>query len=107
MKTYPNVREDGSIKAFSISNAFCWSLVIRKLLYSVEGVSEVRANWFSQDHYSFVYLGRDCVVNEPWGDNDRYWIYPVDMEPPLDLEPIHNAFRKFRFLFTFDREFRE
>ena len=80
---------------------------MRRLLESVEGVTNVRRNWFNDDRFSFCFLGRACVVNEPWGDNSRYWIGPANLEPPLDIRPVHEAFRGFRFRLTFDREFRE
>jgi hypothetical protein len=108
MRTYPAVRDDGSIRSFEISNSFWWSLgPMRRLLESVHGVTTVRRNWFNEDVYSFSFLGRPCVVNEPFGDNSRYWIGPTEQEPPLDMRAVHEAFRKFRFRFTFDREFRE
>jgi hypothetical protein len=50
--------------------------------------------------------GRPCVVNEPFGDNSRYWIGPVEKDPLLDLRAIHDAFVGFRFGFTLDRDFR-
>ena len=65
------------------------------------------ANWFSEDRFSFSFLGRSCVVNEPLGDNSRYWIGPTEFDPPLDMRPVHDAFGRFRSRFTFDPEFRE
>ena len=73
----------------------------------MDGVTDVRRIWFKDDRFSFTFRGRSCVVNEPWGDNSRYWIGPTEMEPQIDMRPVHDAFRKYRFLFTFDREFRE
>ena len=108
MRTYPSTSDDGSIKAFEISSSYFWSLGdMRRTLESVNGVSEVRRNWFNDDRYSFFYQGRACVVNEPYGDNSRYWIGPTELEPALDLGPVHDAFRKFRLVLTFDAEFRE
>jgi hypothetical protein len=107
MKTYPFETEGGIVKAFEISNAFPWSLgAMRSVLESVAGVTGFRRNWFNEDRFSFVFLGRACVVNEPWGDNSRYWIGPTEMEPSLDMGPVHEAFRRFRVRLTFDREFR-
>ena len=107
MKTYPIVTEEGVVKAFEISNAYPWSLgAMRKVLESVDGVTGYRKNWFNDDRFSFVFLQRACIVNEPWGDNSRYWIGPVEMEPLLDMGPVHEAFRRFRLSLTFDREFR-
>jgi hypothetical protein len=107
MKTYPFVTDNGQIKAFEISNAFFWAPgTMRRVLESVEGVTNVRRIWFSDDRYSFIFRGHRCVVNEPWGDNSMYWIGPEQMEPPVDMTPVHEAFRRYRFPLTFDRESR-
>ena len=107
MKTYPIVTDQGVVKAFEISNAFPWSLgAMRRVLESVDGVTKFRRHWFNDDRFSFVYRGRACVVHERWGDNSRYWVGPAEMEPLLDLGPIHDAFLQFRFGLTLDREFR-
>jgi len=107
MRTYPQHRADGSIAYFEISNAFPWSLgFMRRVLQSVTGVSNYKRNWLNDHRFSFTYQDRMCVVWEPWGDNSRYWIGPEAMEPPLDMSPIHEAFRRFRFRFTLDKDFR-
>ena len=79
---------------------------MRRLLSSVDGVSSFKRQWFDDDRYSFVYRGRRCVVNEPYGDNSRYWIGPTESDPPLDMRAVHDAFVRFKFAFTFDRAFR-
>jgi hypothetical protein len=108
MRTYPHLRDDGSIQSFEISNSFWWSFgPMRRILESVNGVTGVRRNWFNENRFSFMFLGRKCVVNEPFGDNSRYWIGPAEREPLLDVRPVHDAFRQFRFRYTFDAEFRE
>jgi hypothetical protein len=79
---------------------------MRRVLGSVPGVTDFKRRWFDEHRFTFTYGGRACVVWEPWGDNSRYWIGPAEMEPPVDMGPINDAFRKFRFLMTFDRSFR-
>ena len=106
MKTYPHIREDGTIAYFEISNAFPWSWgFMRRVLASVQGVSDFKHVRSSDDRFAFVYLGRSCVVNEPFGDNSRYWIGPVEKDPPIDMTLIRDAFSRFRFRLTFDRAF--
>lgn len=108
MRTYPRVEANGSVRYFEISNAFWWSFgPMRRVLESVEGVTNVRRNWFNGDRFSFAFLERRCVVNEPFDDNSRYWIGPSELDPPPDMGPVHAAFRRFRFRLTFDREFQE
>ena len=107
MKTYPHIGEDGTIPYFEISNAFPWSLgFMRRVLTSVQGVSEFKSARVKDDRFAFVYLGRRCVVHEPFGDNSRYWIGPVETDPPIDMTAIRDAFTQFRFWLTFDREFK-
>lgn len=106
MRTYPHVRDDGTIAYFEISNAFPWSLgFMRRVLTSVEGVSDFRRERNSDDRFSFVCFGRRCVVHEPFGDNSRYWIGPAEPEPPIDMTVMRDAFTRFRFGLTVDRDF--
>ena len=109
MKTYPHIRADGSIAYFEISNVVPWSLgFMRGVLRSVPGVTDFKKNWFDRDGYRFAFClyGRECTVWEPWGDNSRYWVGPVDKAPPIDMRAVNDAFVRFRFPFTLDREFR-
>lgn len=67
--------------------------LIKSRLRSVPGVSRIRRHHRSDDHLSFVFNGVRCTVNEPWGDNDRYWISPENARAtPIDMARIHQAF---------------
>ena len=79
---------------------------MRRVLCSVPGVAGFRKQWFNEYRFIFTFLGRDCLVWEPWGDSSRYWIGPVVKEPPLDMRPVEGAFKRFTFLATFDRDVR-
>ncbi len=106
MRTCPHVCDDGTIAYFEISNAFPWSLgLMRRVLTSVEGVSDFRRERNSDDRFSFVCFGRRCVVHEPFGDNSRYWVGPAEPAPPIDMMVIRDAFTRFRFGLTLDRDF--
>jgi hypothetical protein len=92
---------------FEISNSYWWSLgPMRRILCSVTGVEGFKRQWFNEQRYVFSYLDTACVVWEPWGDNSRYWIGPNVKDSFLNMAPINEAFRQYRFGFTFDREFR-
>ena len=107
MKTYPHVRDDGSIAYFEISNSFPWSLrFMRRVLESAKGTTDFKRIRVNDNRFSFSLNGRPCVVWEPWGDNSRYWIGPVVKEPPIDMRAVYDVFVRFRFPFTFDKEFR-
>jgi hypothetical protein len=74
-----------------------------KLLRGVPGVTEVKRQWFNDDRVAFKFHGKEAVVNEPWGDNSRYWVGLQDPDTSLeiDIAPIHEAFRRYRgFLVT-------
>ena len=98
MKTYPILRSDGSLLGFEVTSAWLTFGPLFKLLRSVEGVTEVRRNWFNEDHITFRFHGKQAVVNEPWGDNSRYWIglRDPDAATEIDIAPLHQAFKRYR-----------
>lgn len=69
---------------------------IKRLLRSVKGVGNLKRQFFSDDRLVFTYHGERCVVNEPFGDNSRYWI---GLEHPdastLDIGPLHRVFAQY------------
>lgn len=94
MTTYPILRADGSMLAFEITSGWVTFRPLFKVLRSVQGVTDVRRNYFNADRLSFLYLGEPCVVNEPWGDNSRYWVGPRETEGSvLNLTSINQAFQ--------------
>jgi hypothetical protein len=93
MKTYPIMRADGSLHGFEIRNTFVSMAAIRRILDSVDGVSNLKRQWRSDDRLTFVFRGAPWVVHEPFGDNSRYWIGPREAKNHvLDIGPIHDAF---------------
>lgn len=98
MRTYPHLRPDGSLRGFEVTSAWTVFGPLLKLLRSVEGVTEVQRNWFDEDRITFKFHGKPAVVNEPYGDNSRYWIGLQDPEasPDIDITPLHQAFEKYR-----------
>lgn len=85
MRTYPIKEADGSLVAFEI-NAQVLGLRLARVLRSIDGVSDVRRRrWWvgSPDvHIRFLYLGREYMVWEPYGDNSRWWIGSEDTNAP-------------------------
>jgi hypothetical protein len=93
MNTYPILRPDGSMLAFEMTSSWVTFGPLFRILRSVQGVTHVRRNYFHDDRLSFLYFGEACVVNEPWGDNSRYWVGPREAETSsLDFAPINRAF---------------
>ena len=94
MKTYPIYRPDGSLFAFEITSAWLIFRPLYKILLSVDGVSDIHRNWFNDNRISFNFHSVQFVVNEPWGDNSRYWVGPESVDDSmLDVTPLHNAFQ--------------
>ena len=100
MRTYPILKDDGSLHAFEITSAWIRFSPLFKVLNSVQGVSEVKRQRFNDDRVTFKFHSNDCVVNEPWGDNSRYWVGFVDPEnhSGIDISPIHEAFKNYKGL---------
>ncbi len=103
MKTYPILRPDGSLRGFEITSSWLAFRPLLKLLRSVPGVTDVRRNWFKDDRVTFRFHGKAAVVNEPWGDNSRYWVGLEDPDASAapNIAPILEAFSRYRgFLVT-------
>jgi hypothetical protein len=98
MKTYPIWRPDGSLHAFEITSSWIVYRPLLNIIRSVPGVTDVRRNWFKDDHIRFKFHGQPAVVNEPWGDNSRYWIRleDPDASQEIDIRPLHEAFKEYR-----------
>jgi hypothetical protein len=94
MKTYPILRDDGSLAAFEVTSMWVTFRPLYRVLRSIEGVTDVQRRYFSDDRVSFLYREEMFVVNEPWGDSSRYWVGPRDATT-LDITPIHEAFRQY------------
>ncbi len=71
---------------------------IFKILKSIDGITDVKRNWFSDDRITFNYFGSPGVVNEPWGDSSRYWIglASANTETEPRIEEIEAAFKKYK-----------
>lgn len=100
MKTHPIKRMDGSLLAFEITSAWVRFGPLFKILKSVEGVTDIKRQWCNDDRISFKYHGEKAIVNEPWGDNSRYWVgfEDPDQSKKIDLSPLRDAFDHYRGL---------
>jgi hypothetical protein len=97
MKTHPIWRDDGSMLAFEVTSAWISFRPLFKILRSIDGVTDVRRNYFNEDRLTFLFRGLPFVVHEPWGDNSRYWIGPKEPEScSTDVTPINQAFGEYK-----------
>jgi hypothetical protein len=96
MKTYPIFNKNHSVGAFEISSARVTFRPIYKILESIKNITEVKRQRFSEDKIGFNYRDIKMVINEPYGDNSRYWIGPKDgLNDSVNIEEIHQAFQKY------------
>jgi hypothetical protein len=102
MQTYPIMDSQGRYPfAFEIENVYIGLREIGRLLRQLDGISDVHVRkpfrrW-EDIHVWFKYMNRDYIVQEPFGDNSRYWIGPKEtVEKALDVTAIENVFRSYR-----------
>jgi len=80
MKTYPLRRDDGTMYAFEIENAYASPWALAKVLRPLPEVSAVRVRRMfvesTDGRVFFTYRGEPFVVWEMFGDNSRYWLGP-------------------------------
>ena len=95
MRTFPIKDTAGHVFAFEIPAQFVrWRLARR--LRDIPGVSDVRPRkWWVGSHdvqIRFRYQGREYIVWEPYGDNNRWWIGPDEENAPhVPIEDLVRA----------------
>ena len=101
MVTYPILAtKAGCTAAFEIDNLGVTRAGCARLLRQIPGVTDVqpitlRRLLRTDQRVTFKCLGQDFEVMEPFGDNSRYWIGPVnpsDGQP--DITAIEDAFKR-------------
>ncbi len=99
MKVHPLSRANGHLfVAFEIDRAYMGLSKVGELLESLEQVVEVE-EWgrnSSDIRLKFKYSGAEFCVWEPFGDNGRYWIGPIDESADYDIEPLTELFETYR-----------
>ena len=90
VKTYPTYAEDGSLRAFEVATRY--SRVFR-LLKNCDGVTDARRIWFQDARIAFNFRKSPFVALEPFGDNSRLWIGPVEPDlSTVDVAPLLAVF---------------
>lgn len=103
MKTYPIYKDNGLLRGFEITGSWIRFGPLLRILRSVDGVTDVTRQRLNDDRVSFKFLGRNAIINEPWGDSSRYWVglENPDENQEVDISPIHEAFKRYRGLTVF------
>jgi hypothetical protein len=99
MRVYPLDGDLARSGAFEIENAYASRRSVAKVLKGIRGVTDVqlRGRILSADEVrvAFCFMGRPCIVWEPFSDNSRYLIGPEDPGAPgPDIFPIMTAFER-------------
>ena len=99
MRTYP-LQDSGTLRGFEISNAWLHPRAIARFVRSKGGQVTYRRRLFETGdvHLKFQYKSREFQVVEPFGDNSRYWIVPVDGSAfaSTEIADLHDAFAGYR-----------
>ena len=97
MKTYPLFSDDKQY-AFEIENTYISLFQVKLFLSKHPEVSEVRSKKLFQatdDRMWFIFKDTEYVLHEPFGDNSRFWIGPVNEKETSLVFEVEKIFKEF------------
>ena len=94
-------REAARVIGFALDGGTITPAQIAARLATVPGITAIEgeAAWHLPPDVllRFAYLGRPCIVHEPWAIEGRYWVEPDDAPAAVgDLAPLARAFHDHR-----------
>jgi hypothetical protein len=97
MRVYDLVDQQGRVFAFEVENTGLGRRGACAIVNEIPGSTMVRRprawSWLREEEFcEFEVNGRRFVIEEPYGDNSRYWIGP---EPPAWCEEVDVVRRAF------------
>ncbi len=98
MKTFPEYTEGNRLHSFEIDNLNCGRNKATKIVESIPGVNVLRRpkrlfSWFREEVFcEFELDGIEFQIDEPFGDNSRYWIGSRNKENSEPIERVLEAF---------------
>jgi len=99
VKTYPIKDDNGHPFAVEVDMVYCGLRNLMRVIASSEGVSDVKVrppfSGRGDMRATFRYHGDDFAVTEPFGDNSRYWIGPVNEGASRDVSAIERRLKEF------------
>lgn len=95
MRTYDICKENGELMAFEVNNLLLTRLGAIRVVRRISGVKILATPWVRQDVFCrFALEGREFLIEEPWGDNSRYWVGPSEpVEPTSQIKVVKTAFQ--------------
>jgi hypothetical protein len=95
MRTHPTHDEEGQLFAFEISSLLGRRFACR-IAASVPGARVLASNLRSDVFCEFEVAGETFVIEEPFGDNSRYWIGPAGAGRSAAIQTVHSHFERSR-----------
>jgi hypothetical protein len=95
MKVHDLVDSAGRLCAFEVDNHFLTRRHASRIAATVAGVVVVKTSRLFRDSDDFCHfkIGEATyVIEEPFGDNSRYWVGPIEFERRDDLAAIRATF---------------
>ncbi|WIV96810.1 hypothetical protein [Kinneretia aquatilis] len=99
MRTHPTHDEEGRLLGFEISSLLGRRFA-RRIAASVPGARVLASNLRSDVFCEFEVAGETFIIEEPFGDNSRYWIGPAGAGRLAAIQTVHSHFETSRLGFT-------
>ena len=101
MYIYDLHAEDGSLRAFEVENILLSRRRACKIVESITGATIVRRTRIfrdTDDFCEFTLDGFNFIIEEPFGDNSRYWVGSKDAAGSTVLPKVREAFQNHKTL---------
>lgn len=95
MRTYELRNQQGELHAFEISSLIGRRSACR-IAASMPGASILRRALREDEFCEFEIGGDRCLIEEPFGDNSRYWIGPAPGRSGKTIADVRNHFAAHR-----------
>lgn len=101
MRIYEDRNRNGQLRSFEVSNTTLGRRDVVRILRRIPEVTILREpkqlfSWFREDEFcTFEIGGTKFLVEEPYGDNSRYWIGGPRQNDKLEI--VAQAFRAQRW----------
>jgi len=110
MKIYKSNNRIGQLVSFEVSNTWLGRRGFVRVLKKIPNMTILRTpkvflSWFREDDFcEFEINGKKFTVEEPFGDNDRYWVGEIPCaRTSQELEIVANKFEKQRWPLGFGK----
>jgi hypothetical protein len=93
--------DDGSLRAFEVENILLSRRRACKIVESITGATIVRRTRIfgdSDDFCEFTLDGFNFIIEEPFGDNSRYWVGSKEAAGSTVLPKVREAFQNHKTL---------